>query len=83
MKTSTSQRWWIVPVVAFLAGAIAAIGERRPGVPWAEPVVGASFSENAIDCQTREALQFEFIALADLERQARESATSHGSSDGK
>jgi hypothetical protein len=83
MKTSTSKRWWIAPVLAFLAGVVAAAGERQPIAPWAGPVLVANSGENAIDCQTREPIQFEFVALADLERQARESGTSHGSSVGK
>ena len=83
MQTSTSKRWWIAPVLAFLAGVVAAAGDRKPVAPWEGPVLVVISGENAIDCRTREPIQFEFVALADLEQQARESGTSHVSSAGK
>lgn len=83
MKTSRRKWWWIVPALAFLAGVVAAAGDRKPFAPSEGLVLVSNSGENAIDCQTREPIQFEFVALADLEQQARESGTSRASSVGK
>lgn len=71
MKKSHRTWLWMAPMLAFLAGVVAAASDRA-SVPAATPVAIVGPTQDAIDCKAHAPIQFEFVALDVLEQQARE-----------
>lgn len=69
-------RAWLLtaPMLAFLAGIVAAAGAQRAAAAPAvsAPAPGAEQAQEAIHCRTREPIRFDFVSFAALEQQARE-----------
>jgi len=74
MTTSRHQRLWIIPILAFVAGVVVAASTRRPAATRLTPII--TDVQDVIYCQSRAPLQLDFVPLADLESQARQTATS-------